>query len=57
MYTISLIERSRGVDGYQKDVLFMQFVRPKDWYGLTQEEWRDATRSTINDQARSGRVV
>lgn len=57
LYTISLIERSRGVKDYRKEVLFMQYVRPKDWYGLTQEEWRDATRLTIVDQARSGRVV
>jgi hypothetical protein len=55
--TISLIERSRGVEGYQKEVLFMQYVRPKDWYGLSQEEWRNATRLTIVDQARSGRAV
>lgn len=57
LHTISLVERSRGVNKYQNDVLFIQYVRPKDWYGLSQEEWRDATRSTILHQARSGRVV
>jgi hypothetical protein len=57
LQTISLIERSRGVNKYQKEVLFIQYVRPKDWYGMSQEEWRDATRLTIVEQARSGRVV
>lgn len=37
LHTISLVERSRGVKTYKKDTLFMQYVRPKDWYGMTQE--------------------
>lgn len=37
LHTVSLVERSRGVEHYRKDTLFMQFVRPKDWYGMTQE--------------------
>jgi hypothetical protein len=37
LHTISLVERSRGVKNYRKDTLFMQYVRPKDWYGMTQE--------------------
>jgi hypothetical protein len=45
------------VKNYGPDTLFYQYVRPQDWYGMTKEKWREATRSTLVDQARAGRVV
>lgn len=50
-------ERWYGVNRYPKGTLFSEFVPPPDWYGMTKEQWRAATRETLLDQARAGRRV
>jgi hypothetical protein len=58
LHTFAEIERARVVANYSaNDVLFAQFVRPQDWYGLTQSEWREQTNETISSQAQAGRQV
>ena len=56
-HAVALIERAKGVQNYGKEVLFYQFVRPQDWYGLTLQEWREQTSETVLNQARAGRQV
>lgn len=57
LHTVALVERSKGVDNYSPDTLFMSYVRPRDWYGMSKEEWRRATRESIGQQAQAGRAV
>jgi hypothetical protein len=57
LHTISQIERYYGMQGYPKGTLFTELVNPADWYGLTKEQWRVATSSTIVQQARAGRMI
>lgn len=57
IHTIAEIERAGVISKYSKDILFAQFVRPQDWYGLTQSEWRTQTSDTITFQAQAGRHV
>jgi len=57
IHTITQIERWHTVVHYPKDTLFAQYVPPSEWYGLTKEQWRYATRETIAAQARAGRSV
>jgi hypothetical protein len=57
LHSISQVERAAAARAYPKDTLFAQFVRPQDWYGMSQQEWRLATSDTIASQAQSGRQV
>jgi hypothetical protein len=57
LHTVALIERGKGVENYTKHTLFMQYVMPKDWYGMNMETWRMATKQNTIEQAQSGRVV
>lgn len=57
IHTSTQIERFQGVKRYPKQTMFSEFVTPQDWYGMTKEEWRLATRDTLAAQARSGRIV
>lgn len=57
IHTIALIERAAGTNCYPKDTMFLHFVHPRDWYGLSAAEWRKATSETITLQAQSGRAV
>ena len=57
IHTVSHIERWKGVRHYPKYTLFTESVAPKEWYGMSNSEWRDATGSTIALQAQSGRAV
>jgi hypothetical protein len=57
LHTITQIQRYVGVKHYPKDTLFAHFVTPRDWYNMTNEEWRLATSDTVAMQARSGRRV
>lgn len=57
IHTSAHVERWTGVKRYPKETLFTEFVSPQDWYGMTKEEWRDATSETLIAQARSGRRV
>lgn len=57
LHTIALVERSKGVDNYSAGTLFLSYVSPRDWYGMTKEEWRAATRESIGQQARAGIAV
>jgi hypothetical protein len=57
LHTLALIERGMGVENYTKNTLFMQYVMPKDWYGMSMETWRMATKQNTIEQAQSGRVV
>ncbi len=57
LHTFSQIERSYGINKYPKGTLFCEFVTPAEWYGMSLEEWRAATRSTLAAQARAGRRV
>jgi hypothetical protein len=57
MHAFSQIERSYGVEKYPPGTLFCEFVTPKEWYGMSLEEWRVATKSTLAAQARAGRRV
>ena len=43
MHSFAQIERYAGVRYYPKDILFSEFVTPSDWYGMTKEQWREAT--------------
>jgi hypothetical protein len=56
-HTIAEIERADVVKNYSKEVLFTQFVRPQDWYGMTLQQWRASTSETIAHQAQAGRQV
>ena len=49
-HTLALIERARGAAKYPKGTLFTEFVNPKDWYGLSAEEWRDATSQQVTNK-------
>lgn len=57
IHTGSQIERFTGTNYYPKGTLFSEFVPPSDWYGMSKEQWRAATRETINAQAQAGRRV
>ena len=57
MHSTALIERARGIKLYPKGTLFTQFVSPQEWYGMDQNEWREATSETIAAQARAGRRI
>ena len=57
LHTYAQIERYVGVTKYPKYTLFTESVPPNEWYGLTRQEWRDATRSTVIQQAQAGRAV
>lgn len=57
LHAMAQVERSYGLEKYPKSTLFTEFVPPADWYGMTREQWRKATRSTIAAQARAGRSV
>jgi hypothetical protein len=57
LHTVALIERGKGVENCTKHTLFMQYVMPKDWYGMNMETWRMATKQNTIEQAQSGRVV
>ena len=49
--TIAQVERVRGIAKYPKGTLFTEFVPPSQWYGMTKDEWRIATRSKQAAQA------
>jgi len=57
LHSGALIERASGIPKYPKGTLFTEFVEPREWYGLTQGEWREATHETLAAQARAGRRV
>ena len=57
LHTLALVERSRGVESYSFDTLFVSYVNPRDWYGMSKEQWRVATRESIGRQARAGIAV
>lgn len=57
IHAFAQVERWNGVSYYPKGTLFSEFVPPADWYGMSKEEWRDATSNTLAAQARSGRGV
>jgi hypothetical protein len=57
LHTLALVERSKGVQHYSAGTLFLSYVSPRDWYGMTKEEWRHATRASIGEQARAGIAV
>lgn len=57
IHAFAQVERWNGVSLYPKDTLFSEFVPPADWYGMSKEEWRDATSNTLAAQARAGRGV
>ena len=57
LHAFAQIERSFGLEKYPPGTLFCEFVTPSEWYGLTMEEWRIATKSTLAAQARAGRKV
>jgi len=57
MHSSAQIERYLGVKHYPKDTLFSEFVPPADWYGMSKEQWRQATCDTLAMQARAGRRV
>lgn len=57
LHTYAQIERYVGVTKYPKYTLFTESVAPQEWYGLTKQEWRDATRATVVAQAQAGRAV
>lgn len=57
IHTVSQVERYKGTTFYPKGTLFSEFVPPQDWYGLSKEEWRRATSTTVLAQARAGRGV
>jgi hypothetical protein len=41
--TIALIERSQGISHYTPNDLFVNFVLPRDWYGIeSEDEWMRA---------------
>ena len=38
--TVALVERARGTEKYGPNDLFVNFVLPRDWYGIdSEEEW------------------
>eukprot|EP01035_Chromulina_nebulosa_P026843 gene26843-35205_t len=51
--TVAQVERSVGLERYPKQTLFTEFVSPSDWYGMSKESWRIATRNTLAAQARA----
>lgn len=57
LHTVALVERSKGVSNYSAGTLFVTYVSPRDWYGMTKEQWRVATRESIGQQARAGIAV
>lgn len=57
LHTYAQIERYFGVTKYPKYTLFTESVPAAEWYGLNREEWREATRSTVIQQAQAGRMV
>jgi hypothetical protein len=57
LHSSALIERANGIKRYPKGTLFTEFVEPREWYALTQNEWREATHETLAAQARAGRRV
>jgi len=57
LHTFNQVERWTGVREYPKGTLFTEYVPPADWYGLTKEEWRIATKNTVALQASKGRAV
>jgi hypothetical protein len=41
--TMALIERSQGISHYTPNDLFVNFVLPRDWYGIeSEDEWMRA---------------
>jgi hypothetical protein len=57
VHTTTHLERWSGIHRYPKETLFTEFVAPSDWYGMSKEEWRDATHDTLIAQAKAGRGV
>ena len=51
-HTLALIERAQGAAKYPKGTLFTEFVDPKEWYGLSAEEWRKETMHQDKDRRR-----
>lgn len=41
--TVALVERARGIENYDPNEMFVNFVLPRDWYGIASEsEWQKA---------------
>jgi hypothetical protein len=47
LHSIAMVERAWGVDKYSKNVLFMEYVPANEWYGLSPDQWRVATSTSL----------
>lgn len=48
IHSVAMVERAAGVDRYSKGCMFLEYVPAYEWYGLSNEEWKDAiSASTV----------
>lgn len=47
LHSAAMVERAAGIDRYSKSVPFMEYVPAYEWYGLTQDQWRSATGTSL----------
>jgi hypothetical protein len=47
IHSVSMVERAAGVDKYSQTSMFMEYVPSYEWYGMTPDQWKHATATTL----------